>query len=104
MKIALIVAADEPALFFASIRDAEQYLEPIDVQDGVYTAAYGPNGEPHRISTDGLRVTITELDDRSQPDALKALLLRYLAAMGETANDTDGLVSLLAQCEPGLSA
>ena len=39
MPIALIVKADEPALFFSSIRNAENYLEAIDVENKVYPAA-----------------------------------------------------------------
>jgi hypothetical protein len=55
-KIALIVAADEPALFVSSIERAEQALEAIDVEDGVYTAAFGPGGEVYDIETDGASV------------------------------------------------
>lgn len=40
-EVRLIVAADEPPLFFSSVDAAEQYLEAIDVEDGVYPAAYG---------------------------------------------------------------
>jgi hypothetical protein len=52
-QVNLIVAADEPAIFFASVHDAERWMEPVDVEDGVYGAAFGPAGEPHVISTDG---------------------------------------------------
>jgi hypothetical protein len=55
-KIALIVAADEPALFVSSIEWAEQALEAIDVEDGVYTAAFGPGGEVYDIETEGTSV------------------------------------------------
>lgn len=45
-KIRLIVAADEPALFYTSVSQAEMDLEAIDVRAGVYPVGYGPNGEP----------------------------------------------------------
>ena len=47
---ALFVAADEPLLVFPSVAAAERYLEAIDVENGVYPAAYGPNGELYRIN------------------------------------------------------
>ena len=42
----LFVAADEPLLVFPSVSVAESHLEAIDVENGVYPAAFGPNGEP----------------------------------------------------------
>jgi hypothetical protein len=50
---ALFVAADEPLLVYPSVGAAERDLEAIDVENGVYTAAYGPNGEPYRIRNEG---------------------------------------------------
>lgn len=38
---ALFVAADEPLLVFPSVAAAAGYLEAVDVEDGVYPAAYG---------------------------------------------------------------
>ncbi|MDF2496346.1 MAG: hypothetical protein K0S66_3280 [Sphingomonas sp.] len=97
-QINLIVAADEPAIFFASVTDAERWMEPIDVADGVYSAAFGPAGEPHTISTDGTSVLIHGTGDAPQPEALKALMLRYLAAIGETVSDDISLPALLDRC------
>jgi len=57
--IELIIAADEPALFFSSIKSAEGYLEATDVEDGIYTAAFGPNGESYQINAKENRVVIT---------------------------------------------
>lgn len=96
--INLIVAADEPAIFFASLEDAERWMEPIDVAEGVYSAAFGPAGEPHTISTDGTSVYIRQAGDMPQPDALRAVILRYLAATGETVSDDVGLPALLDRC------
>lgn len=99
-SVNLIVAADEPAIFFASVEDAERSMEPVDAEDGVYTAAFGRNGEPHTISTDGRSVVIRRTDEAAQPDVLKALLFRYFAAMGETTSDDVSLTSLLDRCVP----
>jgi len=100
-KIKLIVAADQPALFFTSMRQAETYLEAIDVEDGVYPDAYGPDGEPYKLEAVSGRVRVTPLERAEpRPDDLRALLLRYLAATG--VNRTEGaesLRSLLARCE-----
>lgn len=96
--INLIVAADEPAIFFASVKDAERWMEPIDVTGGVYSAAFGPAGEPHLISTDGTSVVILQTGDAPQPEALRAVLLRYLAATGETVSDDISLPALLDRC------
>lgn len=96
----LIVLADEPAILFASISDAERWMELIDVRDGVYRAAFGPAGEPHSITTDGESVVIRQTGDAAEPDALRAVLLHYFAAMGETMSDDISLPVLLGRCSP----
>ena len=104
-NIGLIVAADEPALFFTSVKAAETYLEAVDVRDGVYTAAYGPDGQPHRIDTQGNRVVITPEDDKvPEPEALKALLLSYLSKTGDEAGERESLGDLLTRCARAVSA
>ena len=97
--IELIVEADEPALFFSSVKGAEAYLEAIDVRNGVYRAAFGPDGQPFDIRAAGERVTITPALRGAEPDKLRALLLRFL----ESTNDKnigpdDDLPVLLARC------
>ena len=99
-EVKLIVAADEPAIFFASVQDAESYMEATDVKDGVYSAAFGPSGEPYEISTDGTWVHIEETGESPQPEALKALLLRYLDAIGEMPSTDLELPALLERCSP----
>jgi len=99
VEIALIVEADEPALFFSSVKGAEAYLEAIDVRDGVYRAAFGPDGQPFDIRATGERVTISPALRGAEPDKLRALLLRFL----ESRNDKsigldDDLPVLLARC------
>jgi hypothetical protein len=73
--IKLIVAADEPALFYSSVDAATTHLEWIDVEDGVYPIAYDPDGNIYRLRTEGQRVVI-ERDMNSPPDphGLNALL------------------------------
>ena len=77
---ALFVAADEPLLVYPSVAAAERHLEATDVENGVYPAAYGPNGEPYRIGSEGNRVIIEATGEPSTPDKLSLLLLRYLEA------------------------
>ena len=73
--IKLIVAADEPALFYSSVDAAAIDLEWIDVENGVYPIAYDPDGNIYRLRTEGQRVVI-ERDTKSPPDpqGLNALL------------------------------
>lgn len=99
-QVKLIVAADEPAIFFASLQDAESWMEAMDVEDGVYSAAFGPNGEPYTVSTDGTRVNIEETGEAPQPEALKALLLKYFDALGEKPSADLELAALLERCSP----
>lgn len=99
-EVKLIVAADEPAIFFASVEDAESWMEAVDVEDGVYSAAFGPSGEPHGITTDGTCVRIAETGESPQPEALKALLLRYFDAIGEKPSTDLDLPTLLKRCSP----
>ena len=81
---ALFVAADEPLLVYPSVAAAERDLEAIDVENGVYPAAYGPNGKPYRIRSEGNRVIIEPTGEPNRPDELSLLLLRYLEATGRT--------------------
>lgn len=98
--IALIVEADEPALFFSSVIGAEGYLEAIDVSDGVYPVAYGPDGQVFRLEAIGDGVRVHAVEGLKAPEDLRALLLRYLsAARQHDFKTTDPLPGLLARCE-----
>lgn len=98
--IALIVEADEPALFFSSVGEAEAYLEAIDVRDGVYPVAYGPDGQIFKLDVMGNRVRIKPVVGLKVPDDLRALLIQYLSAIGaHEVKGTEPLSSLLARCE-----
>lgn len=101
MDVALIVAADEPAAFYKSVAAAEADLEAIDVEEGVYTAAFGPRGEPYHIRSQGDAVIITRAtDEPNQPQALRRILLDFLAAMHIEVDDQAELHDLLEKCEP----
>lgn len=100
-KINLIVAADEPALFYSSVSQAEMDLEAIDVRDGVYPVGYGPDGQVFRLEAIGDRVRISQVEGLPpKPDDLRALLLRYLSATGvHDVEEAEPLGSLLARCD-----
>lgn len=101
MTVGLFVAADEPAIFFSSVEAAEGWMEEIDVENGVYTAAYGPAGEPYEITaTGGSGVVITRCNRPNRPEELKALLLSYFAILGKPSDPSAELAELVAQCEP----
>ena len=93
---ALFVAADEPLLIYPSVAAAQRHLEAIDVEDGVYPVAFGPNGEPFRITSDGRRVIIEATGEPNRPDELRPLLVRYLEAAGRTLGATATLDDLVA--------
>ena len=94
---ALFVAADEPLLVFPSIKAAENWVEAIDVENGVYGAAYGSEGEPHHIGTVGNRVVIEPTGEPNRPEDLRALLVKYLQTTGQTFDDRISTAELVQQ-------
>lgn len=100
-KIELVVAADEPALFYSSVQQAEMDLEAVDVRDGVFPIAYGPDGQIFKLEAIGDRVRITQAERVApKPDNLRSLLLRYLSATGlDEISESEPLGSLLARCD-----
>ena len=100
-EIQIVVAADEPALFFSSVEAAERSLEPYDVNEGIYTAAYDRSGLPYSITVEGNRVRLTpETSAGNKQEELRQLLLYYLTYDGETPPADTSLESLLALCDP----
>ena len=93
--IKLIVAADEPALFYSSVDAAATNLEWIDVENGVYPIAYDPDGNIYHLRTEGQRVVI-ERDTKSPPDpqGLNALLRKATKVI---SSDNAFLLSLCAR-------
>ena len=92
---AIFVAADEPLLVYPSIAAAEAHLEAVDVRNGVYSAAYGLQGEPFSISADTGVVVIEPISKPPMPMQFKELLLRYLDETGNPADPTESLVDLV---------
>jgi hypothetical protein len=102
--VRLIVPADEPALFFSSMQAAERYLEPVDVQNGIYPIAYGPAGEIYRIGVRDGRVAVTlDSAQHARPDELKRLITHFLSA-AEVPAPTGDLAALVKACACHLSA
>src|SRR3954447_5918424 len=83
--VGLIVAADEPALIFSSPQVAESYLEAVDVRDGVYPEAYGPNGEVYDVlESDGAVFIMRRNDMPLRQDRVRLLIEKFLASNGAT--------------------
>jgi hypothetical protein len=98
-SVQLVVAADEPALFFRSIESAASYLEAIDVANGVYRAAYGPSGECYLLEiVDGKVKIRRDNSQAAKPEELRKLLHKYLAAAGKVYLPDATLPQLLAAC------
>ena len=87
----IFVAADEPLVVYPSVVAAERHLEAEDVRNGVYPVAYGANGKPYRIRSDGRHVIIEPTGEPNRPGELRLLLQRFLEATGRipAANSTD---------------
>jgi hypothetical protein len=96
-EAALFVAADEPVLVFPSAAAAERSLEAIDVKNGVYSAAYGPRGEPYTVRAMQDRVHVKPTGERERPDELRPLLLRYLEDSGREAEANATVEALVAE-------
>jgi hypothetical protein len=79
----LFIEADEPLLVLRSIEEAERHLEAVDVRNGVYRRAYGRDGEPFSITTDGNNVLIRSAVEPADPEGLRDLLQRSLLAVGQ---------------------
>jgi hypothetical protein len=93
---AVFVAADEPLLVFPSAAAAATWIEPIDVENGVYPAAYGPDGEHYQLGTQRNRVVIERTGEPNKPEDLRVLLVRYLESTGQ-AFENDAPTSELVQ-------
>lgn len=101
--IQIIVAADEPALFFSSVAAAEGYIEAGDVD--TCTAIYGSKGEVYSIRAFNSR-TIIEFNESesAKPNELVDLLLNFLSSINVTPKSNNSVSVLLEQCETHLTA
>jgi hypothetical protein len=93
---ALFVAAEELVLVYPSVAAAERNLEAVDVENGVYPVAYGPKGEPYRISSEGNRVIIEPTGEPRRPNELRSLLLLYLERTGRAPDTRPAFDDLIA--------
>lgn len=76
----IFIVEDEDILTFASVRDAQMDLEPIDVKLGGFVA-YDSEGRLLQIETDGRSVTISSVEDEpSHQNELEHALRRFLTA------------------------
>jgi len=74
-------------------------MEPIDVEDGVYTGGFDTEGYRLEITSDGGATKITKNENRPPDiDALKMLIGQFLKANGRPV-PSDDLQELLAVCE-----
>ena len=99
---ALFVSADEPLLVFPSVAAAARYLEVHDVENDVYPAAYGANGERYRIGNRGKKVVVEPAGEPNRPDDLRLLLIGYLQARSEPFDEgapTSDLVQQVWRCD-----
>jgi hypothetical protein len=92
----IFVEADEPLLVYPSIAEAENCLEAVDVEGGLYPGAYGGAGELYRIRCVGGRVVIERAEGR-RPDALKELLIRYFEGCEDPADAGETLDVLVGR-------
>ncbi|MEO7365390.1 MAG: hypothetical protein ABIW03_03635 [Sphingomicrobium sp.] len=93
---ALFVAAGEELLIFPSTAVARKLLEAGEAAEGLYSAAYGPTGEPYRIGFKADRVLVERTAEAVRPDELKALLLRHLEACEDPADATQPFEEIVA--------
>jgi hypothetical protein len=98
--IQLIIAADEPALFFSSSEVAETYLEAEDVRSGVYSEAFGPNGEPFDIMVDRHDnvVVVKREGGVINPERLREIITRFVSAVGTPISSEATLSDLIKLC------
>jgi hypothetical protein len=94
---ALFIEGNEILLIFPSVADAEASLEAIDVEEGTYPAAYGPEGEPYDIRAEGPWVRITRGEGPNRPGELKGLLCSYLEGCEDPADADETLDALVAR-------
>lgn len=105
VKSPLVVNENGNLMFFASVQDAERYLEPVDVRNGEYVA-YDADGrrldlsvESERVPAlfgmthdDVERVRVRAAGDAApRPGELRAALLAFLRATGRAPAGTEGL-------------
>ncbi|CAH0354234.1 hypothetical protein SPH9361_02922 [Sphingobium sp. CECT 9361] len=66
-QVKLIVAANEPAIFFASVQDAENWVEAVDVEDGSRALRSDPTVNSTRLAPTALGSTLMKQGKRRSP-------------------------------------
>ena len=94
IKPPIIIRADDGIHTFKNVIEAESYMEPIDVENGVYSAAYDSTGRILKISSKYIEKekrflwfrTVGEVEslvleeiDQSDPYRLRELLIDYIS-------------------------
>lgn len=93
---ALFIDDGKSLLVFPSVAAAERALDPRDVEGDCYVAAYGREGETFHIRCEGSAVRFEATGEPDNPDALKALLLRYCEDCEDPDDGTTSLEDLVA--------
>ncbi len=84
MKPPIIVDEDGPVYIFEALRDAELYLEPIDVKNSRYVA-YDSEGRLLRLLPTEPRITIETAEAvPTHTSELREALIGYLGYVGVT--------------------
>ena len=98
MTIKFVIAEGNDLTFHATKRDAETYMEAIDVIDGIYKG-YDDAGRLLTIRPKGpaSEIALAETEP-THADELRTKLVRYLKVLGRESR-TDDLESLLKDVE-----
>jgi len=102
LELPIVINEHGDVMIFATLQSAEQYLEPIDVENNEYLG-YDALGRKLGFSTTRQRVTIELADDPAIYQAeLEGLLRAFLGAVRHPAatNPALTLAELLEQCAP----
>ena len=98
--IGLIVEAEEP-VFFSTREAAEAYMEPIDVQDGIYSAAYDQYGNTYSIDILDDKVVIdTSAGNENAEAKLRDILFQFLHEVNVDTSSEDATSDLIEKCRP----
>jgi hypothetical protein len=96
--VRFIVEADVPALLFSSQERAERYLEAVDIDGGVYPAAFDADGRVYDIVPhDGHGCLVPR--NRTDKGRLRQVLARHLRTVGLQVSDEESLSDLLRKCD-----
>ena len=93
---AVFIATGQPLVVFPSLAAAQNALAASDVAEWTKSAAYGPNGEVHRVRCQDNRVLIEPTGEPDRPDELKGHLLWHLEECEDPADANQPLAEVVA--------